>query len=139
MANYGIQCWDASGKLILDITDKITQIIWSGIMVFPRDSSTGPNWPNGSNNNFNNATSRLTVESEGFRNGTPFVIYHDHNGKYNNSGSKQLCGISQNMSWYMENETRMRITYWVFSPGWPRSQVISDYNNVDIPIMVGIY
>jgi hypothetical protein len=136
---YGIRCWNADGQLILDVSDKITQIIWSGVVKFPNDVPTGPNWPNQSNNNFAHAARSFIIESEGFKNGTPFLVYHDHNGKYSSGGTHQIAGISQGMLWSMISETKMSIRYVIFSPGWSRSQILSEYNNMDIPLMVGIY
>lgn len=136
---YGIRCWNAEGQLTLDISDRITHIIWNGMMTFPRDSRTGPNWPNQSNNNFTNASTSMIIESDAFLNGTPFVFYHDHNGKYASNSSMQMAGIQQNLSWSMLSGTRMNLVYMVFSPGWSRNDVITRYNNVDIPLMIGIY
>ena len=136
---YGIKVWDANNRLLLDSSDKITNIVWSGTIAFPNDVSTGPNWPNMSNNNFNNATRYLEVESDAFLQGTPYVMYHDHNGKYTASGTQQMAGIRQVLHWTMLSPTQLRIIYAIFSPGWSQADIYSRYNNVPITVMVGIY
>ena len=136
---YGIRIWDANGNLLLDSSDKITNIVWSGTISFPNDVPTGPNWPNSSTSNFNNATRSITIESAAFLQGTPYVMYHDHNGKYVSSGTKQMAGIRQAVYWYMLSPTTMSLTYSIFSPGWSQSAIYSGYNNVAVSLMIGVY
>lgn len=138
----GLELYDASGNVTLSTGDRITRILWEGVIPYPRDSPTSPRWPSGSvpGDWLTSASSRIDITSEGFKEGVPFVMFKDHNGKYRNDNlSYKMCGIAQVVSWFMASETEMTIVYSVFSPGWSRDSVLTRYNAIDVPIMVGVY
>lgn len=136
MATYGLRTFDADGKAIVDISTRLTKILWDGVIKFPNDVPTGPNWPNASNFNFNGASRSVTVQSSGFLDGTPFVISNDFNVV---NTHEQMGGIKSGVSWKMVDATTMSIVYTIFSPGWSRQQILDTYPNFDIPVMVGVY
>lgn len=139
----GLELYDANGKVTLSTGDRITRILWEGVIPYPRDSPTSPRWPSSARPGgewLTSASSRIEITSEGFKEGVPFVMFKDHNGKYlNDNLSKKMCGIAQVVSWSMTSETKMSIIYAVFSPGWSQNDVLTRYNALDVPIMVGVY
>ena len=138
----GIELYDAAGKVTLSTGDRITRILWEGVIPYPRDSPTSSRWPSGSRpgDPITSANTRIEITSEGFKEGVPFIMFKDHNGKYQNDNlSKKMSGIAQVVTWSMTSETTMSIVYVVFSPGWSQSDVLTRYNALDVPIMVGVY
>lgn len=137
MAEYGLRTFDENGNIIVDISSRLTKILWEGIIKFPNDVPTGPNWPNTSTNNFTHASRSITIQSDGFLTGTPFVMFHDHN--CTGARDHQMAGIMGGISWSMQNSTTMGISYRIFSPGWSQNEIKSRYPNLDIPVMVGVF
>lgn len=137
---YGMRVWNAAGQQTLDVTDSVTKILWQGVIPFPWDAPTSWRYPNSSQpgDTIWNASSSVTVESEGFLDGTPFVMFHDRNGKYRSSES-QMCTIRQNLGWHMLSPTTMKLTYILFSPGWSQQSVLNGYNRLDVPVLIGVF
>ncbi|CAA0276789.1 hypothetical protein N0P26_003296 [Acinetobacter baumannii] len=134
-ALYGCRCWDPSGNLTLDITDRITRIIYTGTIAFPIDAPT--RWPNGT---LVDIRGSVTVESEEFLKGTPFVSAKNFNFCIGDVGNcNGFLSMPTRIYYEMTSPTTMLVGFVAFSPGWRQNDIRWDYPCLDIDVMVGVY
>lgn len=133
MSSYGLKLWNAAGKTSLDVTDRITRIIWQGEIPFPFTA------PTSQNGYLTNAYAYVYVDSQAFLEGEPFILHCDHNIRYGTDSNYPIQAICTNLSWIMETPTRMKITYSVFAPGWTEANLREYYSGIPVPVSIGLY
>lgn len=131
---YGCRCWDPSGNLTLDVSDRITRIIYTGVIPFPIDA------PTSSNGYLIDIRGSVIVESEEFLKGTPFVSGKNFNFAMGDNGNcRGFLSMPTRIYYEMLTTTRMKVTFVAFSPGWGQNDIRDGYNCLDIDVMVGVY
>lgn len=131
---YGCRCWDPDGNLTLDVTDRITRVIYTGTIPFPIDA---PTYMNGV---LIDIRGSVVVTSEEFKKGTPFISAKNFNFSMADTGNTMgFPSLRSRVYFEMLDESTMKVTFHAFSPGWSQDDIRWDYPCMDVDVMVGVY
>lgn len=126
----GLQCFNESGYITLDVTDSITSLVWEGVIPFPTSGRTGSNAVVVN-------TPVITITSDAFLNGTPFVVSQDCNIFEASGNLNTQHPLNSQVVWKMTGATTMELYYSILQ--MPNSTLPNVYPALDIPVMVGVY
>lgn len=131
---HGCRCWDSNGNLTLDVTDRITRVIYQGTIPFPIDA------PTHMNGYLIDVRGRVNVVSEEFKKGTPFISAKNFNFWVADTGNTNgFPTLSSRVYFEMLDEVTMQVVFHAFSPGWSQDDLRWAYPCLDIDVMVGVY